>query len=130
MQSAAAGKAAPVLALSAALAFAIALAGCGTQAQEGAGMPPPPEVSVATVLSKPVRQWDGFTGRVAAVETVELRPRVSGYVQRVAYDEGQEVAKGEPDQGSCRPQQERQQGDGGQAPQGHGRLRGWEWRIG
>jgi len=98
----AAGKAAlrsgttlPVLATATALALAIALAGCGSQAQEAAGMPPPPEVSVATVLSKEVRQWDGYTGRVAAVETVELRPRVSGYVQRVAYDEGQEVEKGD-----------------------------------
>ena len=42
-----------------------------------------------------VRQWDEFTGRVTAVETVELRPRVSGYVERVAYEEGQEVRKGD-----------------------------------
>ena len=60
-----------------------------------AGLPPPPEVSVAEVLSKPVRAWDEFTGRVAAVETVELRPRVSGYVERVAYEEGEEVRKGD-----------------------------------
>lgn len=65
------------------------------QGAAAAGMPPPPEVSVALVLSKPVRAWDEFTGRVAAVETVELRPRVSGYVERVAYDEGQEVRKGD-----------------------------------
>ena len=58
-------------------------------------MPPPPEVSVATVVSRDVRQWDEFTGRVTAVETVELRPRVSGYVERVAYEEGQEVRKGD-----------------------------------
>src|SRR3546814_2238065 len=58
-------------------------------------MPPPPEVSVATVLSKPVHQWDTFNGRVTAVESVQLRPRVSGYVQRVAFDEGQEVEKGD-----------------------------------
>jgi multidrug efflux system membrane fusion protein len=89
------GSALPVLASATLLALAIALAGCGSQAQEAGGMPPPPEVSVATVLSKEVRQWDGYTGRVAAVETVELRPRVSGYVQRVAYDEGQEVEKGD-----------------------------------
>jgi len=58
-------------------------------------MPPPPEVSVAQVLVKNVRQWDDFTGRVAAVQTVELRPRVSGYVDKVAYVEGREVAKGD-----------------------------------
>ena len=42
-----------------------------------AGMAPP-EVSVAQVVSRDVRQWDEFTGRVSAVETVELRPRVGG----------------------------------------------------
>lgn len=67
----------------------------GEGSEAAAGMPPPPEVSVAQVLSKPVRAWDEFTGRVVAVETVELRPRVSGYVERVAYDEGQEVRKGD-----------------------------------
>ncbi len=83
------------LALSALVAAVIAA--CSSQAApgEGAGMPPPPEVSVATVLTKPVRQWDDFTGRVSAIETVELRPRVSGYVERVAYQEGQEVKKGD-----------------------------------
>ena len=60
-----------------------------------ANMPPPPEVSVAQVVSRDVRQWDEFTGRVSAVETVELRPRVTGYVERVAYEEGQEVRKGD-----------------------------------
>jgi multidrug efflux system membrane fusion protein len=65
------------------------------QPAHGAGMPPPPEVSVAQVVSRDVRHWDEFTGRVTAVETVELRPRVSGYVERVAYEEGQEVHKGD-----------------------------------
>src|SRR5688572_21297482 len=85
----------PWLAIAAGITLVLALAGCGSQAAPTAGMPPPPEVSVANVLSKPVHQWDEFTGRVAAVETVELRPRVSGYVQRVAYAEGQEVRKGD-----------------------------------
>src|SRR3546814_250846 len=76
--------------------IAIAVSACGSsEAAPGAGMPPPPEVSVATVLSKPVHQWDTFNGRVTAVESVQLRPRVSGYVQRVAFDEGQEVEKGD-----------------------------------
>lgn len=88
----------PSLPLAAALAACVGIAlaaGCSSHAEPNAGMPPPPEVSVATVLSKPVRAWDEFTGRVAAVQTVDLRPRVSGYVQRVAYQEGQEVHKGE-----------------------------------
>lgn len=73
---------------------ALAATGCSSDASPVAG-PPPPEVSVAGVLSRTVGQWDDFTGRVAAVESVELRPRISGYVQRVAYAEGQEVRKGD-----------------------------------
>ena len=67
----------------------------GEKSADAANMPPPPEVSVAQVVSRDVRQWDEFTGRVTAVETVELRPRVSGYVERVAYEEGQELRKGD-----------------------------------
>jgi multidrug efflux system membrane fusion protein len=81
-----------VLAAGAVVAFgANDRAGRASQSQP----PPAPPVSVAQVVSKQVRQWDDFTGRVAAVETVELRPRVSGYVERVAFEEGQEVRKGD-----------------------------------
>lgn len=76
------------------LAAALAVA-CGSQAASGDGAPPAPEVSVAPVLAREVQQWDDFTGRVSAVETVDLRPRVSGYVQRVAYGEGQLLRKGD-----------------------------------
>jgi multidrug efflux system membrane fusion protein len=90
---------APVRASLAVLALAsmiaVVVSACSSEAAPGADMPPPPEVSVATVLSKPVHQWDSFNGRVTAVESVELRPRVSGYVQRVAFKEGQEVKKGD-----------------------------------
>ena len=83
------------LALASAIAFALALSGCGSHAAEPAAAAPAPEVSVATVATQAVQQWDAFTGRVAAVETVELSPRVSGYVERVNYREGQEVAAGD-----------------------------------
>jgi multidrug efflux system membrane fusion protein len=86
------GRGLPFLGLAASL-IAAAIAACSSQAAPGEGPPPAPEVSVASVLARPVHQWDEFTGRVSAVETVELRPRVSGYVQRVAYTEGQEVHK-------------------------------------
>jgi len=76
------------------LAAALATA-CSSNASDGADAMPAPEVSVARVLEREVRQWDDFTGRVVAVETVELRPRVSGYVQRVAFEEGQLVRKGD-----------------------------------
>nr|WP_052107829.1 efflux RND transporter periplasmic adaptor subunit [Lysobacter daejeonensis] len=73
---------------------AAVLAACGSEAAPSAAMPAP-QVSVATVLSEPVQRWDEFTGRVSAVDSVELRPRVSGYVQRVAFVEGEDVRKGE-----------------------------------
>ncbi|RYZ74956.1 MAG: efflux RND transporter periplasmic adaptor subunit, partial [Lysobacteraceae bacterium] len=77
------------------LALSVAvLAGCSGQAAENA-QPPPPAVSAATVLVKQISQWDDFSGRVEAVETVDLRPRVSGYIDRVNYEEGQEVRKGD-----------------------------------
>lgn len=76
------------------LALAV-LAGCGSEAATEAQMPPPPEVSAAPVLARDIRQWDEFTGRIEAVETVELRPRVSGYIERVDYVEGSEVRKGD-----------------------------------
>jgi multidrug efflux system membrane fusion protein len=85
----------PLLPLAGSVLAALIATACSSEAAPTAAMPPPPEVSVAQVLAKDVRQWDEFTGRVAAVETVELRPRVSGYVDRVAYAEGQEVRKGD-----------------------------------
>ena len=60
-----------------------------------AGAPPPPAVSVARVVQREFQPWDEFTGRITAVETVDLRPRVSGYIERVAYEEGREVRKGD-----------------------------------
>ena len=57
--------------------------------------PPPPAVTVAEVTLHPVQDWDDFTGRFAAVETVEIRPRVSGYVESVHFDEGAAVAAGD-----------------------------------
>ena len=57
--------------------------------------PPPAEVSAAQVVVKPVRQWDEFTGRVAAPEAVEVRARVSGYIDRIAFKEGDEVKSGD-----------------------------------
>jgi RND family efflux transporter MFP subunit len=57
--------------------------------------PPPPAVTVAPVLERPITEWDEFSGRLEAVNEVEIRPRVSGYIKRVAFAEGKEVPKGE-----------------------------------
>lgn len=73
--------------------IALAISGCSEGAESG--IQPPPEVSVAHVLARPVRQWDEFNGRLVAVETVDLRPRVSGYIDRINYHEGDSVKKGQ-----------------------------------
>ena len=67
------------------------VASCG---KSGPQAPPPPQVSVAQVLEKRVKDWDEFTGRLQAVETVEIRPRVSGYIDKVAFTEGSLVKRG------------------------------------
>lgn len=74
----------------------ITLAGCGAQSDEAANVPPPPpEVDVARVQAEDVVLWGSFTGRVAAPETVEVRPRVSGYIEGIGFDEGQLVQEGD-----------------------------------
>jgi multidrug efflux system membrane fusion protein len=67
--------------------------GCGKGNAPSA--PPPPQVSVAQVLEKRVKDWDEFTGRLQAVESVEIRPRVSGYIDKVAFTEGSLVKRGD-----------------------------------
>lgn len=57
--------------------------------------PPPPEVTVAEVLIREVHDWDEFTGRLESVETVEVRPRVSGYITSTHFDEGAKIRKGD-----------------------------------
>jgi len=74
--------------------IAVAAAGCARN--EAAEAPPaPPQVSVAKVIEKPITEFDEFTGRFTAVDRVELRPRVSGYISSVNFTEGHEVKKGD-----------------------------------
>ena len=80
----------PILLLS---ATALLIAGCG---QKGAPqLPPPPSVTVAPVEHKEIVEWNEFTGRIEPVESVEVRPRVSGYIQEVRFQSGQLVTKGD-----------------------------------
>lgn len=81
---------APVLAL---LAGAALLSGAGCKPKIAATAPPPPKVTVAGVEQKELVEWDEFTGRTEAVETVEVRPRVSGHIQEVRFQSGQLVKK-------------------------------------
>jgi multidrug efflux system membrane fusion protein len=72
------------------------LAACGHgQPPQQAGGPPPPMVSVAKAELRKVAQWDEFTGRIEAPDTVEIRPRVTGFIEQVRFREGSEVKKGD-----------------------------------
>src|SRR5262245_29248751 len=72
------------------------LAACGRgQPPQQAGGPPPPMVSVAKAELRKVAQWDEFTGRIEAPDTVEIRARVSGFIEQVRFREGREVKKGD-----------------------------------
>ena len=75
--------------------LAVLVAGCNQPAgSPEPAAPPPPVVSVAEVVVKEVAQWDEFTGHIEAVDTVEIRPRVAGYIERLGFKEGEEVRKG------------------------------------
>ena len=74
----------------AALATA-ALAGC---APGGPPQMPPPAVNVAQVVTETISEWDPYDGRIAAIDSVEIRPRVTGYLAATHFREGGRVAKG------------------------------------
>ena len=76
--------------------FIALLTGCDAHGEaETASAPPPPEVDVATVLVEPVTLRETFTGRVVSPQTVQVRPRVSGYIDEVAFEEGERVESGD-----------------------------------
>src|SRR5690606_6470219 len=74
--------------------LALAAAAC-TQTAAQPSEPPPPHVPVAEVIARQVAEWDEFTGRLEAVNTVAIRPRVSGYVSAVRFEEGAIVRRGD-----------------------------------
>lgn len=78
----------------AAAVLTLLLQGCKSEAQEQAAAPLP-QVSVAAALERNVQEWDEFTGRLEAVESVEVRPRVTGYIDSVNFAEGSVVKKGD-----------------------------------
>ncbi|MCY1504851.1 Efflux pump periplasmic linker BepF [compost metagenome] len=71
------------------------LAACGRAPEADGAAAPAPKVSVAEVIQQPINEWDELTGRLEAPESVVVRPRVSGYIDRVAFDEGALVKKGD-----------------------------------
>ncbi len=73
--------------------LSVAVAGCKKQA--AAPPPPPPSVTVAKPVAKKIVEHSEYTGRLAAIENVEVRPRVSGYITEIAFKDGALVKKGD-----------------------------------
>ncbi|KWV60526.1 hemolysin secretion protein D [Bradyrhizobium macuxiense] len=77
------------------LLFALALGGCDDKAQSQAAAPPPPPVTVAQPVRRTVTDWDEFTGRFEAIEEVQVRARVGGFVNTVEFKDGAIVHAGD-----------------------------------
>lgn len=75
----------------------LAVGGHGARAADPAPAtaPPPPAVTVAKPVFKNITEWDDYTGRFIAKERVDVRARVSGYLESVHFKEGQMIAAGE-----------------------------------
>lgn len=75
----------------------IVLTACShSHAQPAANAAPPPAtVTVAQVLTRPLHHWDELTGELQAVNTVDVHPRVSGFIDSVQFTEGARVSKGQ-----------------------------------
>ena len=77
------------------LAFAALVAACGEkQQQQQGGGPPPPAVTVASPTKQTVSDYDEYVGRFAAVNLVEMRARVSGYLEAIHFKDGAVVPRG------------------------------------
>src|SRR5262245_19279432 len=83
-----------VIPLAGLVLVAHALASC-SDSRPVASAPPPPPVTVAHPLQKTITEWDEYTGRFVAVEQVEVRARVSGFIDTVHFNEGQLVKQGD-----------------------------------
>jgi RND family efflux transporter MFP subunit len=74
-------------------AAGLAAGGCGERNQFQP--PPPPTVTVDQPVERPVEEWAVFTGSTRAEKTVELRARVRGYLERIAFEDGASVKEGD-----------------------------------
>jgi multidrug efflux system membrane fusion protein len=74
--------------------LALTLAGCG-EGQKQSSAPPPPTVTVAKPVERTVVDQDEYVGRFVAVDSVEVRSRVSGYLSEIRFTDGQSVKKGD-----------------------------------
>jgi membrane fusion protein, multidrug efflux system len=76
-----------------AILAAVLLAGCGKEKK--AVELSPPVVTVTAAEQREVKDWDEYTGRLAPLGTVEVRPKVSGYLTEVKFEDGDMVRKGQ-----------------------------------
>src|SRR5260370_31311060 len=72
-----------------------ALTACGQSQPQASSPPPPPQVTIAKPVSKMVADQDEYVGRFVAVESVEVRARVPGYLQAIHFQDGQNVNDGD-----------------------------------
>jgi membrane fusion protein, multidrug efflux system len=73
----------------------MALAGCGQGQQPAQAPPAPPTVTVANPIKRTIVDHDEYVGRFVAVDAVEVRARVSGYLEKVHFKDGQTVKQGD-----------------------------------
>lgn len=78
-----------------AVALAALVANCGDSSTQKAAAPPPPAVTVAPPVKRQVVDYDEYVGRFVAVNSVEVRSRVSGYLEAVHFKDGQLVKEGD-----------------------------------
>jgi len=78
-----------------ALLLMVALAGCGDGKSPQAGGVPPPTVTVAKPVTQTVTDYDEYVGRFIALDFVEVRARVSGYLEKIHFTDGQIVKQGD-----------------------------------
>jgi len=94
-QSAASILGTPALRAVLILTSVVALAACQSRASDAPGAMGPPPVSVAPAVQRQVQEFDEFTGRLEAPQSVDVRPRVTGYIKAVHFLDGQEVKQGD-----------------------------------
>jgi RND family efflux transporter MFP subunit len=82
----------PLVGLGLFLASCLVLPGCSGPSEEGPGKQPP-KVTVSYPLQRVVTDYQDYTGRTAAVDSVQVQARVTGYLQKIFFTEGQEVPK-------------------------------------
>lgn len=77
------------------LALALMLPGCGPSSESATVSAPPPQVKIAQPLHRQTTEWDEYTGRIEAINAVDIRARVDGYLEKINFVAGSKVNKGD-----------------------------------